>query len=70
MVATFSYECAKLILQGIENGVRGREGMCQFLSRTEGFTSLTGRISFNNNDGANDEAMILTVQNDQVVKLK
>lgn len=70
MVATFSYECTKLILQGIENGVRGREGMCQFLSRTEGFTSLTGHISFNNNDGANDEAMILTVQNDQVVKLK
>ena len=69
-VAVFSYECARLVLQGVEKGVRGQEGMCQFLSRTENFPGLTGHITFTRDNGANDEAMILTIQEGQVVKLE
>lgn len=69
-VAAFSYECAKLVLQGVEQGVRGREGMRQFLSGTEGFPGLSGHISFTRGNGANDEAMILAVQEGQIIPLK
>ena len=69
-VAVFSYECTKLILSGVEKVVRGREGMCQFLSATEKFPGLSSLISFTRNNGANDEAMILAVREGRVVQLK
>ncbi len=68
-VAVFSYECTNLVLRGAESGVKGREGMYHFLTRTEKFPGLTGYISFNGSDGANYEAMILTVQGGQIAKV-
>jgi len=69
-VAVFSYDCARLVLQGVQQKILDREGMRQFLSHTERFPGLTGKITFAKNNGANDEASILTVQEGQVVKLE
>ncbi|MFC1682703.1 penicillin-binding protein activator [Candidatus Zixiibacteriota bacterium] len=69
-VAVFSYECAKLVLTGVEKGVRGREELYQFLSSSDGYPGLTGAITFARNSGANDEAMILTIQNGRAMMLQ
>jgi ABC-type branched-subunit amino acid transport system substrate-binding protein len=69
-VAVFSYECAKLILAGVSRGVRGREGLYQFLSSSEDYPGLTGAITFARNNGANDEAMILTIQEGRAIRLQ
>jgi branched-chain amino acid transport system substrate-binding protein len=69
-VAIFGYECARLILQGIEQGAYSRAGLCQFLLATENFPGLSGQISFAGRYGANDEAMILAIQENRVIRLK
>jgi ABC-type branched-subunit amino acid transport system substrate-binding protein len=69
-VAVFSYECTKLVLRGVEAGVRGSEDMGQFLAATEKFPGLSSFISFTRNNGANDEAMILAVREGRIVQLK
>jgi branched-chain amino acid transport system substrate-binding protein len=68
--AVFSYECTNLALSGVEIGVKGREGMYHFLAQTERFPGLAGYISFIEGDGANHEAMILTVQDGHIIKLQ
>jgi branched-chain amino acid transport system substrate-binding protein len=69
-VGVFSYECTKLVLRGVETGVRGPEGMSQFLAATEKFPGLSSLISLTRNNGANEEAMILAVQEGRIVQLK
>jgi ABC-type branched-subunit amino acid transport system substrate-binding protein len=69
-VSVFSYECASLVLQGVAEGALTPEAMCQFLSHTEHYRGLAGSISFTHDYGANDEAMILTIQNGRMLRLE
>ena len=69
-VAVFSYECASLLLEGIASGAHTREALYHFLSQTEGFQGLAGEISLNSGLGANDEAMILTIQDGRFLRLE
>jgi len=69
-VAVFSYECALLLLEGIAAGAYTPEALCQYLSLIEDFRGLTGNISFARGQGANDEAMILTIQDGRFIRLE
>jgi ABC-type branched-subunit amino acid transport system substrate-binding protein len=69
-VAVFSYECAQLLLKGIAAGGYTSEALYQFLSHTEDFRGLAGDISFTRGLGANDEAMILTIQGGRFLRLQ
>jgi ABC-type branched-subunit amino acid transport system substrate-binding protein/predicted negative regulator of RcsB-dependent stress response len=69
-VAVFSYECALLLLQGIATGAYTPEALYQFLSHTEDFPGLAGNISLTRGLGANDEVMILTIQDGRLIRLE
>ena len=69
-VAVFSYECALLLLEGIASGAYTPEALYHFLSQTEDFRGLAGNISLNSSSGANDEAMILTIQDGRFLRLE
>jgi ABC-type branched-subunit amino acid transport system substrate-binding protein len=69
-VAVFSFECAALVLEGITGGAYTSEALYQFLANVEGYPGLAGDISFTRGSGANDEIMILTVQDGRVLRLE
>jgi len=69
-VAVFSYECALLLMEGIVAGAYTPEALYQYLSHIEDFRGLTGNISFVREQGANDEAMILTIQDGRFIRLE
>jgi len=69
-VAVFSYECTLLLLEGIASGAHTPEALCHYLSQIEDFHGLAGDISLSRNSGANDEAMILTVQGGRFLRLE
>jgi|GEM_PF-764517 len=69
-VAVFSYECALLLLEGIASGAHTPEALYHFLSQTEDFQGLAGNISLSRGLGANDEAMILTIQDGRFLRLE
>jgi ABC-type branched-subunit amino acid transport system substrate-binding protein len=69
-VAVFSYECALLLMEGITSGAHTPEALYHVLSQTENFRGLAGEISLNRRLGANDEAMILTIQDGRFLRLE
>jgi len=68
--AVFSYECALLLLEGIASGAHTPEALQHFLSGTEDFQGLAGTITLSRGMGANDEAMILTIQDGRLLRLE
>jgi ABC-type branched-subunit amino acid transport system substrate-binding protein len=69
-VSVFSYECAELVLQGIDSGAHTPEALYQFLAHIEDYPGLAGNISFTRGQGANDQIMILTIQDGRILRLE